>query len=143
MELNEYQERAMQTCTKSSNNVAYMLYNLLGEVGELAGKINDQVKDPYLTDIEHDLSAYGALGKAIRKLPESWASKCIVLDFDKHLEAFKRDTLLHKELGDILWQLSGLCKVLGLTLEEVAEQNLDKLAKRQAQGTIVGDGDER
>ena len=34
MELNEYQEQAMTTCTESSQNFSYMMLNLVGEVGE-------------------------------------------------------------------------------------------------------------
>lgn len=32
MELKKYQEQAMKTCMESSNNVAYMFLNLIGEV---------------------------------------------------------------------------------------------------------------
>lgn len=32
MELNEYQQRAMQTCLPESDNLVYMLANLVGEV---------------------------------------------------------------------------------------------------------------
>ena len=39
MELNEYQKRAMTTCTDSSRNFAYMMLNLVGEVGEFSGKV--------------------------------------------------------------------------------------------------------
>lgn len=38
MELNEYQKQAMTTCTKTSENFAYMMLNLAGEVGELASR---------------------------------------------------------------------------------------------------------
>ena len=48
---------------------------------------------------------------------------------------------LEKEAGDILWQLSGLCTVMGWSLEGVAEMNLQKLAERQKNGTIAGSGD--
>ena len=51
------------------------------------------------------------------------------------------DEELMKEAGDILWQLAGLCKVMGWELEVVAQKNLDKLAARQLAGTIDGDGD--
>lgn len=50
---------------------------------------------------------------------------------------------IRKEAGDILWQLSGLCKVMGWSLEDVAQENLDKLASRQARGVIDGNGDNR
>ena len=51
------------------------------------------------------------------------------------------DEELKKEAGDILWQLAGLCSVHGWTLEEVAQQNLDKLADRKQRDKIDGDGD--
>lgn len=50
---------------------------------------------------------------------------------------------LKDELGDVLWYLTQICTNLGLTLEEVAEANLDKLFSRQARGVIGGDGDNR
>jgi len=50
---------------------------------------------------------------------------------------------LKDELGDVLWYLTQICTNLGLTLEEVAEANLDKLFSRQARGVIGGDGDKR
>lgn len=53
------------------------------------------------------------------------------------------DIALKGELGDVLWQLSGLCEVLGFTLQEVAEYNIHKLASRQQRGVIDGNGDDR
>lgn len=50
---------------------------------------------------------------------------------------------LKAELGDVLWYLAQLATELDLTLEEIAEYNIDKLYSRLARGTIHGDGDER
>ena len=50
---------------------------------------------------------------------------------------------LKQELGDVLWYLTQICTELGLTLEEVAEANLTKLASRQERGQIRGEGDIR
>ena len=47
------------------------------------------------------------------------------------------------ELGDVLWYLSELCTQLGIRLEDVAEQNITKLADRAARGVLGGDGDLR
>lgn len=55
----------------------------------------------------------------------------------------ERKEELKKELGDVLWYLSQLAKDLDLTLEEVAQKNLDKLQKRQNLGMISGSGDNR
>ena len=50
---------------------------------------------------------------------------------------------LKGELGDVLWYLTQICTNLDLTLEEVAEANLDKLFSRLERGVIHGDGDHR
>lgn len=50
---------------------------------------------------------------------------------------------LKGELGDVLWYLTQICTELGLTLEEVAAANLEKLGSRQRRGTLYGDGDMR
>jgi NTP pyrophosphatase (non-canonical NTP hydrolase) len=50
---------------------------------------------------------------------------------------------LKQELGDVLWYLAQICTELDLTLEEVAEANLEKLFSRQERNTIRGDGDVR
>ena len=47
------------------------------------------------------------------------------------------------ELGDVLWQAAGCCEVLGLSLNDVAQANLDKLADRKQRGKITGSGDYR
>ena len=36
--LNDYQDKAMSTCMPESDNLFYMLANLVGEVGEFASK---------------------------------------------------------------------------------------------------------
>lgn len=125
--LNEYQKRAMSTCMPSCDNYAYMILNLVGEVGEFASKV----------------------AKAVRKeqLKVGWweegeeASENNLIPTGSFYEWDLIKDELKKEAGDILWQLSGLCKVMGWSLEDVAQQNLDKLAARKAAGTIDGNGD--
>ena len=48
-----------------------------------------------------------------------------------------------KEIGDILYYIAVTAHELGLDLNEIAENNIAKLAKRQAEGKIKGDGDDR
>ena len=118
MELNEYQEKAMQTCLDTCKNITYMLSGLNAEVGE----VNDKI------------------AKAIRK---GW----IYID-GNHLveteecpENFGMEVL--KEVGDCLWFISGLSQVLSADLEFVAIMNLRKLSSRQQRGVIDGNGDNR
>lgn len=122
MTLNEYQQQAMTTCMESSENFAYMFLNLVGEVGEFASKVAKLIRKKQAT----------IGGKAI---PNGLLTTLEGEGFDK------MDIELMKEAGDILWQLSGLCSVMGWELEEVAKMNLDKLAARKKIGTIDGNGD--
>lgn len=48
-----------------------------------------------------------------------------------------------KEIGDVLWYLAVLADHLGLTFNEVATVNLDKLADRKARHQLTGSGDNR
>jgi NTP pyrophosphatase (non-canonical NTP hydrolase) len=48
-----------------------------------------------------------------------------------------------KELGDVLWQLTRAATELNVSLNDVAEMNIEKLTKRLQNGTIQGSGDSR
>lgn len=50
---------------------------------------------------------------------------------------------LSKELGDVLWYLSAIAHYLGVSLDDLAQQNLDKLFDRKARGVIKSKGDNR
>lgn len=55
----------------------------------------------------------------------------------------ERKTEIIKELGDVCWFIAELCTNLNISLEEVMQKNLDKLASRKARGVIHGSGDNR
>ena len=122
MELNDYQKKAMTTCTESSNNWSYMFLNLVGEVGELASKVAKALRKETGMMDGPDFRYYKYQDEGSPTSSELYEE-------------------LKKEAGDILWQLSGLCSVMNWELEDVAQMNLDKLAARKAAGTIVGNGD--
>lgn len=131
MELNEYQRRAMTTCMPSSENFSYMLLNLVGEVGEFASKVAKGIRKNHCSiGLEPNIAdAYDIANETTAN--ELWQ----FFGFEERLEELK------KEAGDILWQLSGLCSVMGWGLEDIAQMNLDKLAARKEAGTIDGNGD--
>ena len=58
-------------------------------------------------------------------------------------DGFLDEVGMQKEAGDVLWQIAGLCTVMGWSLADVASQNLRKLAERQANNTLKGSGDGR
>lgn len=120
--LEQYQERAMTTCLPPAENTAYMLLNLVGEVGEFCSKVAKHIR-------KEEMTFSG------EQNPNELAYT------DKIGDLYEADKALEKEAGDILWQLSGLCTVMGWSLEGVAEMNLQKLAERQKNGTIAGSGD--
>jgi NTP pyrophosphatase (non-canonical NTP hydrolase) len=49
-------------------------------------------------------------------------------------------TELEKELGDVLWYVAQLATEFGLTLENVAAHNIEKLFSRKDRGALHGDG---
>jgi NTP pyrophosphatase (non-canonical NTP hydrolase) len=48
-----------------------------------------------------------------------------------------------KELGDVLWHLSVLGSYFDISLEDIAQTNIDKLASRMERGVLSGSGDNR
>lgn len=126
LSLNEYQEKAMSTCLPESDNLFYMLANLVGEVGEFASKAGKHMRKGklHITTMQRDEE-----GKILHT--QIW-----------NISDEERKLML-SEIGDILWQTAGLAHVMGVSLEEVAEENLSKLASRKERHVIAGDGDKR
>lgn len=62
---------------------------------------------------------------------------------DKGVLTEERKGIIKKELGDVLWYLSQVAEELGLSLDEVALFNLEKLLSRKERGKLTGDGDNR
>lgn len=124
MELNEYQQKAMSTCMSSCDNWSYMFLNLIGEVGELASKVAKDIR-------RNEVKVGGTM-----------CDNDLIPLTDEDVWWNRQDEYM-AEAGDILWQLSGLCKVMGWSLEDVAKANLEKLASRKRRGVIDGEGDNR
>ncbi len=50
---------------------------------------------------------------------------------------------IEAEMGDVLWYLAALAHDCGLSLQVIAEKNIEKLKARQSAGTLHGEGDDR
>jgi len=85
---------------------------------------------------------YPALGLAGETGEVSEKLKKAIRDDQGRITEERREALA-RELGDVLWYISALCTELHLSLQDVAEQNLSKLAVRQAESKLHGDGDTR
>lgn len=114
LDLNSYQEQAMKFARY--NHKDYPFLALGEEAGEVLGKLAKHVRKDNKT---LNMALYTAMSNT-----------------ELH-EAVK------SELGDVLWQLQACCFELGIKLEDLAQDNLDKLSGRNDRGTIVGSGDNR
>lgn len=114
-ELNDYQEKALRTWN-TDNSSEHRLQNVaLGLAGE-AGEVADMVKKA--VHHGHGLKYYK-----------------IGIGEPKSKEVYIQDVA--KELGDILYYVSVGAEELGYTLQEIAEININKLAKRYPEGFSV------
>lgn len=107
---------------------------------------NDYQKQALTTAITSDddfkdmmhwvLGLNGEAGEVAEKLKKIIRDKNgVISDADKQE--------LAKELGDVLWYLAVFAHDLGVSFDEVAATNLQKLADRQQRNKLGGSGDNR
>jgi NTP pyrophosphatase (non-canonical NTP hydrolase) len=82
------------------------------------------------------LGLVGEAGEVAEKI------KKIIRDKEGIVDQESREKVM-KELGDVLWYLSQTATELNLSLEEVVNNNIEKLKSRQERGKLRGEGDNR
>ena len=164
MTFEEYQQEAVKFRTESANNEEYLTLGLIEEVGEAAGKLAKRRRDD-VWDEKAFIKELGDILWFVANLADYYdrendtnfsaeLKNCFTeeVDDDSFDESIMR--LLVYWVGyfldgegwhitDIVFEVGGLAKRHGYTLEQVAEINLAKLRDRQARGKIQGNGDER
>lgn len=55
----------------------------------------------------------------------------------------EKQAAIAAELGDVLWYLAMTATEAGLSLNDIAYENIQKLADRKERGVLTGDGDNR
>ncbi len=82
------------------------------------------------------LGLTGEAGEVAEKVKKIIRDRGGVMDDETRL-------LLAQELGDVLWYVAQLATELGLSLDDVATENVKKLLSRLDRGVISGSGDTR
>jgi len=107
---------------------------------------NDYQKQSLTTAIFHPdeqmdktIWAMGVSGEAGEVL-EKW-KKIVAYKDGKITDEDLRE--ISKELGDVLWYVSLFAHSLGLSLDDIAKQNIEKLQSRKSRGVTKGSGDNR
>jgi NTP pyrophosphatase (non-canonical NTP hydrolase) len=92
--------------------------------------------DPQMNKTIWAMGIAGEAGEVIEKWKKIMAYEKGQLDETKVAE-------LSKELGDVLWYIAVFADSLGLSLNQVIEQNVAKLESRKNRDVIMGAGDNR
>ncbi len=94
----------------------------------------------------HDLLSIAFMDKVLGLLGESGeiAEKLKKVLRDKEAKLSEEDRKeLAKELGDVLWYVALLAHYLEVPFDDIATQNITKLASRNTRGKLAGSGDNR
>jgi NTP pyrophosphatase (non-canonical NTP hydrolase) len=91
----------------------------------------------------HALGIAGELAEVFKEMYDAVLAAGSIADMVKkavsHGVAADRDAL-KKELGDVLWYVTAVANDNNLTLEEIAQANLQKLRERYPNGFVKGGG---
>jgi NTP pyrophosphatase (non-canonical NTP hydrolase) len=90
-------------------------------------------------EMNKSIMVMGIIGEA-GEVVEKW--KKIVAYRDGVVTAEDKAEL-GKELADVIWYIAVMADELGLSLDDLMQQNVEKLASRKARGTQRGAGDNR
>lgn len=130
MTFEEYAEIAKKTAVYPGigHGTIYPVLGLGGEGGEVAEAV--------ILGVVATLQLEGKLGTILETFKKNIRDRGGILD-EHHKEKVK------KELGDVLWYIWATGHEFGITLDEIARTNAEKLAARLANGTLHGSGSER
>lgn len=91
------------------------------------------------TTMQLTILVLGIAGES-SEVAEKW-KKIIAYRDGRVTDEDKRE--LSKEIGDVLWYLTVFADMLGLSMDDIASLNAEKLASRKARDVLKGTGDNR
>jgi len=137
VDLDHYQRESRLTAIYPNlgQNLDYPVLGLCGEAGEVAQSFMEGVREllPLGAAVLNLSATAGLLANQTKKIQRD----------DLGVVTGERRKQLRKELGGVLWYVAAICSELGESLSDVARENLEVLASRQARDVLRGDGDER
>lgn len=95
------------------------------------------VKDDPLKELLQQVLGLGDEAGEVLAIFKKW-----IRDTDADLAKLDRKNVA-KELGDILWYIAVVAHDLDISLDDIAQANLEKLRSRKERGVLAGSGDDR
>lgn len=92
--------------------------------------------DPQMNKTIYAMGVSGEAGELLEKWKKIVAYKDGVISDDDLVE-------IKKEIGDVMWYLAVLADSLGLSMQDVVDLNIEKLASRKQRDVLKGAGDNR
>lgn len=92
--------------------------------------------DPLLQNSVWVMGIAGEAGEVVEKWKKAVAYRQGKFS-DEEFADFK------KEFADVIWYIAVLANSFGLSLDELMQENIAKLASRQQRGVLKGSGDNR
>lgn len=92
--------------------------------------------DPMMDKTIWAMGISGEAGEVIEK----WKK---IMAYDKGVLSDEKLTELSKEMGDVIWYIAVFADSLGIKLESIIKQNINKLNSRKNRNKIMGRGDNR
>ena len=109
-------------------------------------KYQEQAAEFDLFETTVDLKSPGFLEKVLGIAGEAGevTDKVKKIIRDKGGYASEEDRMeIAKELGDVLWYVANVARYMGVSLSDIAEGNIEKLASRKKRNKLHGEGDNR
>lgn len=130
MDFNEYQKQAATTAIYPKFDATEI------------SKFNTELTDEELNFLNMSGLIYTSLGLSNESGEVLGKIKKIIRDNNCAMNVEKRDEIA-KELGDVLWYVTNIATELNISLNDIAEKNLEKLFSRKERDVLKGSGDKR
>ena len=116
MNFNDYQKKAFKTAQYPLKNEGNIIYTSMGLAGES--------------------------GECLDKIKKYWRNSGFDYLHTEDLSNGQKEAIC-LELGDVLWYIAAFATELGISLDDVAYINLNKLKDRKERDVIKSEGDNR